>query len=114
MPARHVCLDTRQQRGIEYDGYEDATLTASFRFAGGLLSGTVAATGKGGAPPAAASEVERIVLLGQSAPADVVVHRNGKLVPGVTALYDSAAGTLTVRKPTVRVGEEWTVRVGAP
>ena len=97
-----------------YDGYEDTTLTAQFSYASGLISGTVAATGQGGAPPAAASEVERIVLLGQAGPADVVVHRNGKLVPGVTTLYDAAAGMLTVRKPTVRVGEAWTVRISAP
>jgi alpha-glucosidase (family GH31 glycosyl hydrolase) len=97
-----------------YDGYEDTTLTAQFSYASGLVSGTVAATGQGGAPPAAESEVERIVLLGQAGPADVVVHRNGKLVPGVTTLYDAAAGMLTVRKPTVRVGEAWTVRISAP
>jgi len=111
-----------------YDGFEDASLTAHFRLegsaAGGagvvahgktfgaVLSGEVTHVGAAGAPPAASSPIERIVLLGQTAARDVVVFHNGAPVPGVTSLYDAAAGTLTVRQPKVAIGERWTVGIG--
>ena len=99
-----------------YDGYEQSSLTAHFAFepAHGLsvravLSGTIEDVGVAGAPPAATSEIERVVVLGQAAASGVVVHRDGVLVPGVSALFDAAAGTITVRKPQVKVGERWTI-----
>ena len=75
-----------------------------------MLSSKIAAAGAG-LPPAAASQVERIVLLGQAAHRRVVVRKDkqGSVVPGVVTLFDAAAGTLTVRAPMVSVSEEWTL-----
>ena len=69
--------------------------------------------GEAGAPAAAASMIERIFFWGQAvAPREVLVRKaGGQTVGGVSASYDAASGVVTVRKPMVRVGEEWTVEL---
>ena len=63
-------------------------------------------------PPAAASRVERIVFLGQSAPRRALVRRAAGGEPAEAQVdFDAAAATLTVRKPGVRVGEAFSVEL---
>ena len=62
--------------------------------------------------PAAASGVERIVFLGQSAPrrafARVGAAAAAEAVE-VETRFDAAAGTVVVRKPPVSVGQAFTI-----
>ena len=94
-----------------YDGYDEASsLTARFSFGAGVLRSRVA----GGArrPVAAGSWVERVCFWGQTASRSVVVRASsGDVVPGATSAYDSARGTLTVRQPNVRIGDEWSIEL---
>ena len=64
------------------------------------------------AVPAAASGVERIVFLGQSAPRRARARVGAGAQPvELETQHDAAARTLLVRKPPVRVGEAFTIEL---
>ena len=100
-----------------YDGYAYQS-GAAVRVGFTLASGTLVAKPDHAAPPqgvaAAASEVERVVFLGQSAPRRALVHRAaGGAEVEAQVTFDAAKGALTVRKPGVRVGEAFSIKLVA-
>ena len=78
-----------------------------------MLRGTVASVAEAGKPDAAYSFSERVVLLDQSeAPQGVnVATQNGGPIPGVTFSFDAASRTVTVRKPMVKIYENWSIEI---
>ena len=58
--------------------------------------------------------MERVVFLGQSAPRRALVHRAaGRVEVEAQVTFDAAKGALTVRKPGVRVGEAFSIKLVA-
>ena len=104
-----------------YDGYEHeagARLLLGFEFAAGTLRVTPDVSPPPPGVPAAASGVERIVFLGQSAPrrafarVGAAAEAFGESAPfgvEVETRFDAAAGTIVVRKPPVSVGVSFTI-----
>ena len=100
-----------------YDGYaheQGAKLLLALAFAEGTLRATPDVATPPPGVPAAASGVERIVFLGQRAPLRAFARRAPALGGEAEAVqvemrFDAAAGTITVRKPPVSVGEGFTI-----
>ncbi|KAL3894814.1 MAG: hypothetical protein SGPRY_013702 [Prymnesium sp.] len=94
-----------------YDGYDTAAaVTVRFSYRAGWLTSRFASRGSGHPPPAASSQVEKILILGQSVPLSPTVHIAGRVVM-VLSSYDAASRQVMVRRPAVSVGEEWSIEL---
>jgi hypothetical protein len=89
-----------------------------FEMVGGEIRNTVARTvvrpvGKAQTLTASAAfvapnTVERVVLMGQTKPPKKV-ELKGQSGPSLSFLFDKEAGTVTIKKPDVRVADDWVI-----